>query len=187
MGEMLVSPQTFEVFNLTDAQKQQMKTIQKELEPAFEEFLEKLADGTAIFASKMFDEMQRQGRPDDVSAAWQQAIQRKLMEDPVNKKIYDELMSQNREFSTLFKTKMFDVLTDEQWVRLQKLIDNPPEHAVLFRKHLKKQQGESEDTKKTEMWIPGPGAWQPGQGIPEGYRIERNRRSGFPRGENPSP
>ena len=187
MGEMLVSPQTFEVFNLTDVQKQQMKTIQKELEPAFEEFLEKLADGTAIFASKMFDEMQRQGRPDDVSAAWQQAIQRKLMEDPVNKKIYDELMSQNREFSTLFKTKMFDVLTDEQWARLQKLIDNPPEHAVLFRKHLKKQQGESEDTKKTEMWIPGPGAWQPGQGIPEGYRIERNRRSGFPRGENPSP
>ena len=53
----------------------------------------------------------------------------------------------------------------------------------MFRKHLKKQQGESEDTKKTEVWMPGPGAWQPGGAIPEGYRIERNRRSGFPRGE----
>ena len=185
MGETLVSPQMFEILNLTDAQKQQMKTIQNELDPEFEKFLEKIAEGSAIFTAKMFDEMARQKGPDIRDRAayreWQQAIQRKLMEDLANKRMMDEIMSQNREFSTSFKMKMFDVLTDEQWARLQNLIDNPPAHAKVHLRKLKEQQGESE---QSGGWIPGPGAWRPGtSAIPEQYRQERNGRRQWPRGE----
>jgi Ni/Co efflux regulator RcnB len=84
-------------------------------------------------------------------------------------------------------TKMFDVLTDEQWARLQKLIDNPPEHAKAYAKKLKEQMGESEKT--GGAWQPGPNSWRPGDPIPEQYRQQREeqrtrQRPGFPRSES---
>jgi len=108
------------------------------------------------------------------------AAMSKLAEDPEYKKIQEALQSKTKAFSTQFRTRLYDVLTDEQWVRLQELIDNPPEHAKALLKKLREQRGEAE---KTGAWSPGPGSWRPGDGIPEGYRIERNTRRQFPRGE----
>jgi Spy/CpxP family protein refolding chaperone len=183
IGEMpIISPNMFVALDLTDAQKEQMEQIKKVLEPEFEKTLENWVNGELTLMEKMVEALKKEERTPRPSAT---KLRQELMaKDPEFKRIYEENQSKGKAFSTKFKTQMFDVLTDEQWARLQKLIDNPPEHALVFRKHLKKQQGESEDTKKTEMWIPGPGAWQPGQGIPEGYRIERNSRSRFPRGGN---
>jgi Ni/Co efflux regulator RcnB len=128
---------------------------------------------------KMANELKKEGNKGKDG----EAIRKKLLaEDPEYKKIYEEIQSQGKAFSTKFKTKMFDVLTDEQWARLQQLIDNPPEHARAFRNRLQKQRGEAE--KKGE-WMPGPNSWRPGDPIPEQYRQQRNERQGsFPRGEN---
>jgi len=193
MSEMpILSPSAFEVLNLTEAQKQQMEGIKKELEPEFEKHLKQFADGTMILKNKFAAEREKRGSTVNIMDLENfnketQAIAQKLMaEDPEFKRIRETIQSQSQAFSEKFRTKMFDVLTDAQWVRLQQLIDNPPEHALVLRKKLREQQGKSEESEKSSVWIPGPGAWQPGSSaIPEQYRQERNSR--FPRGENPSP
>jgi len=77
------------------------------------------------------------------------------------------------------------VLTDEQWKRLQELIDHPSELAKIVLKKLKEDRGESEEGKNPGGgWQPGPGSWRPGDAIPEAYRQERNTRGNFPRTEN---
>ena len=162
----LIATDMFEALNLTDAQRQEMAKIKKELEPEFETVLDEFINGII-------------------------ALQNKTEKDPaLNKKKQEEVMSKGKAFSTQFKTQMFDVLTDEQWKRLQNLITNPPEHAKIFRKKLKEQNGESEavstekpEKAEKEVWVPGPNSWKPGDAIPEAYRIERNERGRFPRVE----
>jgi hypothetical protein len=112
-----------------------------------------------------------------------EAIGKKLMAgDPEYKKIRVALQSEGKAFATKFRIKMFDVLTDEQWARLQKLVDDPPEHAKTIRKKLK---AESDEADKKEAWTPGPNSWRPGDPVPEEYRQQRNERRGrFPRGES---
>jgi len=186
IGEMpIISPNMFVALDLTDAQKEQMEQIKKVLEPEFEKTLENWVNGELTLMEKMVEALKKEERTPRPSAT--KLRQELMVKDPEFKRIYEENQSKGKAFSTKFKTQMFDVLTDEQWARLQKLIDNPPEHALVFRKHLKKQRGETEESEANEkpgMWIPGPGAWQPGgtSAIPEGYRQERNSR--FPRGEN---
>ena len=160
----LISPSMFEALNLTDAQREQMGQIKKELDPEFEAVLKNWVDGLI-------------------------ALQKITSEAPEFKRIRERIQSQGRAFATQFKIAMFDVLTDEQWIRLQNLIDNPPEHALVFRKMLRKLAGESEEASESEAsessdaWVPGPNSWRPGDAIPETYRIERNTRRQFPRGE----
>jgi hypothetical protein len=67
--------------------------------------------------------------------------------------------------------KLFDVLTDEQWVRLQDLIDNPPEHAKALRERLRDYNEQAAQT-----WQPSATPWMTGEAIPESYRQERNAR-----------
>ena len=198
LSEMpIVSPNMFEALDLTDDQRQQMEAIKKELEPEFENNLESYANGAIIMMNKMFDEMEKQGldfqnltqgvaagdpegRMDRVKAMQEKIlpIQKKLMEDPEFKKISEEINSKGKAFSTKFNTKMFDVLTDEQWNRLQKLIDDPPEYAKALGKKIKEQQAASE---QAAPWQPGPNSWKPGDPIPEGYRQQRQERGRFPR------
>jgi Ni/Co efflux regulator RcnB len=196
MGEMpIVSPSIFEALHLTDEQKQAMEEIKKGLESEFEKHLETFADGTVVMANKMFEEIDKQGGlenffggdPATVQERMpaiqekMQAIQKKLLENPEYKKVHTELETAGKAFSTKFQTKMFDVLTDEQWKRLQELTDNPPEFAKMLLKKIKEQRGEAE---KAEVWAPGPNSWKPGDPIPAQYRQERNTRSRFPRAEN---
>ena len=187
-GFPIVSPYLFEALDLTDAQKQQMAEIQKELEPEFERNLENFVNGQLFLVNMVYDELEKLGVKDsDGMMQKMSAVSKILTENPEYKRILNESQSKSKQFATQFKAKMFDVLTDEQWARLQKLISDPPEHVKAFLKKFNKLPSASEATtkkEKPEVWTPGPGSWQPGQGIPEGYRIERNSRSRFPRGEN---
>jgi hypothetical protein len=139
-----------------------MERIKMELEPEFEEILEHW-----VSTEFVLHEMEA--------------------EDPEYQRVYDEIQSKGRAFATRFNTLMFDVLTDAQWIRLQRLIDNPPEHALVFRRALKGLSDEDEkstEPTRPEVWVPGPGSWRPGDAIPGEYRIERNTRlRQFPRGE----
>jgi hypothetical protein len=59
MGEQsLFSPDTFDILNLTDAQKQEMQKIKKELEPEFDKNLDVIASGVTVhgyFSSSVGD------------------------------------------------------------------------------------------------------------------------------------
>ena len=194
MGEMpIVSPDLFEILDLTDEQREQMEAIKKELEPEFEQYLEEFVNASVIIANKMFDEFEKQGMLDDLShlsggqqkiAEFQekaQALGKKMAaENPEFKRLQDEMNTKGKTFATQFQTKMFDVLNDEQWARLQELTDNPPEFAKVLREKLKEQRDAAETM---GGWQPGPNSWKPGDPIPEQYRQERKTRRGFPREE----
>ena len=182
MGEIpIVSPSTFEALHLTDDQKQKMEGIKKELEPDFEKHLENFADNQMFLTGKLFDELEKQGGFGNIGdPAVMQGVMRKLMEDPEYKKVYDEIQTSGKAFATQFKTKMFDVLTDEQWKRLQDLTDNPPEYIKALLKRFREMSGESEGSRG---WQPTADSWKPGDAIPDAYRQERNTPGRFPRGE----
>ena len=248
----IVSPEVFEALNLTDAQREQMEWIKKELEPEFEETLEQWVDGALAMEKKIreeygkalnslselspellihdFAERMREFDGEQMPAPGEVVIaairedgeviqyvvdakvhaeileeirvarrhpnfddirKRLLAEDPEFKRIATEMQTLSRTFSTRFRMRMFDVLTDAQWMRLQELIDNPPEHALLLRKKMRELLNVGEEVAKESEagseagteWVPGPGSWQPGDPIPMQYRIERNTRRPFPRGE----
>jgi len=195
MGEMpIISPYIFEVLGLTDTQRQQMEEIKRELEPEFERHIEEFARGQMIVLNKLFDEFEKQGSFNNTGNLGQEIIRtmqentvaatRKLMaEDPEFRRITEELQSKGTAFSTQFQVKMFDVLTDEQWRRLQELIDNPPPHAQIFMERLRQQRGEAAES-EGDVWQPGPGSWRPGMPIPEEYRQQRNLDRRFPRPQN---
>ena len=182
MGELpIISPDMFEVLNLTDEQRQEMENIKKELEPEFEKLLEDVANNVLILSTMLRDEQEGLAGDEDKT----DDADKKIKENPEFKRIHEEIRSRGQVFATQFKTKMFDVLTDEQWKRLQELIDHPSELAKIILKKLKKERGESEEGESSEGgWQPGPGSWRPGDAIPEQYRQERNTRGNFPRPEN---
>jgi hypothetical protein len=182
-----LSVNMFEALGLTDAQKQQMEDIRKEIESEFEAVLEEFANAQMILLDKVLEEFWKQRRDRGLGEQDQQDIVKRLLtEDPVFRRTHNEIQTRTRVFSTQFRTRLYDVLTDEQWARLQELINNPPEHVKVLLDKLREMRGESEESKEegTSGWTPGPGSWQPGDAIPGAYRIERETRSRqFPRGE----
>ena len=178
------SPGMFEVLDLTDDQKRQMEKIKKELEPEFEKTLENYVNGRKTLMNKVDDALEKEGKTNSDLETTMEMWKQLAEKDPAFKKINDEIHSQGKAFVTRFKIKMFDVLTDEQWKKLQKLIDDPPEHAKILGKKLRELTGANE---KDEAWQPGPNSWKPGDAIPEEYRKKRETEKPFPQAESTEP
>ena len=141
----IVSLHMFDALNLTDTQKQQMGKIKKELEPEFEKTLDDVANGHAILTNKVSDERAKLGSAQSMQEVLEgtRAARKKLLkEDPEYKKISEEIKTHEQALAAQFRTKMFDVLTDEQRSRLQKLMDGPPEHVKVFFNTVKERSGE---------------------------------------------
>ena len=150
MAELpFISHRAFEAIDLTEEQKQELEQIRKELEPEFEAFLENVVDmatecddGTLIMAAMTpgFADMLQNAIEEAKEGTSEEYLEKilKMQEQ------FDKIQANVKTFSTKLKTQMFDVLTDEQWVRLQELIDNPPEYAKKFRDMLKGQMDEEE-------------------------------------------
>jgi len=181
-----LSENMFEALDLTDAQRQQMESIKKEFAPEFEAVLEEFVDKHMILLGKVLEESWKTGElVKGITIRGKQDIERRLMaEDPVYQRTLNEIQTGTNVFSTRFRTRLYDVLTDEQWKRLQDLINNPPEHVRIVLNKLRRQSGKVEEA--NGVWTPGPNSWRPGDPIPEEYRQERNKRTGrgFPRAED---
>jgi Spy/CpxP family protein refolding chaperone len=174
----------FEVLDLTDEQRTEMERIKKELEPEFERMLDSFIDAT-IASERIFDaarqELPAELFPEERTEKVKEIHSRLMRENPEYKKATERILKQGRDFQDRFKVRMFDVLTDEQMAKLVRLVNNPPEVAKRFLAEMKKMIGEQE----ASGWQPGPGSWQPGDPIPEGYLQQRQERRGrqFPRSE----
>jgi len=180
---------SFEAFDLTDEQKQELEAIKKEFEPEFERQLEDFVNREDL-DNQMYRmvkaEYERQTGIDlkdfqnlrNFRMTQYDTLRAKMLaENPEFKRMHEEMTAERELFAVQFRTRMFDVLTDEQWNRFQELLDNPPDYIKAWRKKIE------EAAKEAGTWQPGPGSWRPGDGIPEQYRLERNTRSRFPRGE----
>ncbi|MCL2710382.1 MAG: hypothetical protein FWE95_05835 [Planctomycetaceae bacterium] len=193
MSELpIVSTSMFEVLDLSDKQKEQLDRIRKDMKPEFEKFADKIIDAQMKFSEKVEDALE--GKLEGVTDSEEQTKIRKEIQDNVRRndpemqRITNEVMGTGKKFTDELKIAMFDVLTDEQWVRMLDLIDNPPDYAKKVIAQIRKEMGTDDSSTDTPAdmsggWVPGPGSWRPGDAIPEGYRIERNTRSRFPRGE----
>jgi len=180
MVEMpIISLYAFEALNLTDAQKQRMAEIKQEVTPEFESTLEKHVQAHVTLTNKFLAAIDKQIDTTNIIDI-EGAREKLATENPEYKRIQDEAITGSRAFTTQFKTKVFDVLTDEQWVRLQDLIDHPSEHAKIFREQLREHRNER---RQFALWLPSADLWKPSGAIFEMYRSERNTRSQLPRGE----
>ncbi|MCL2004885.1 MAG: hypothetical protein FWG73_01860 [Planctomycetaceae bacterium] len=166
-------PSMFEALGLTDAQKQEMETIKKELEGEYEEILEDIVNRRQMIDDKIHAEMEKQGYRGVNFELLDAVIYKEVTEDLV--KVGNEIETHGKQFSSQFQAKMFDVLTDERWLRLQDLIDHPTGLVKVMQDKLK------EWANKQGEWQPGAGSWRPGDAIPDRYRQERNTRGRFPR------
>ena len=190
-----ISPSAFEALNLTDEQREEMENIKEELNPEFEKNLDDFVKNYFALEKILESEYAKEPKNSEGGQETREETRKRLMaENPEYKRMQEEIQTRSRAFSTQFRTRMFDVLNDEQWDRLQELIDYPPEYALMFIKKLRESSGLVESEKSDEeggegglspsVWLPGPGSWRPGDGVPEAYRQERNTRRTFPRPEN---
>jgi len=194
-----IAPRLFEALNLTDAQRQQMERIKKELEPEFEKHAEIYGNNAAKILERVNAAIEQRraaqipiGGIGKDAQEGQAAFLRELQEEPEHKKLLDESYASSKAFATLFRKRMFEILNDDQRKRLQELIDNPPPHAQVLIQRLRREnwgQHEGEVGKNSaragvgsDVWTPGPNSWRPGNPLPEGYRPEQ-RNSRFPRSE----
>ena len=170
----IIAPNMFEALGLTDGQKQQMRRIKEEFEPEFRRIVETFINDQLILVNKVRDELEKQGYGEDVNNMPEdrgEAIQKKLMaEDPEYKRIYEEGRMLGQSFTTRFRLALFDVLTDEQWVQLQNLIDEPPAHAKMAREWMVNWR------RTPPAWRVGFGSWRVDEAFLNEYRQARNAR-----------
>ena len=191
MGETpTIVPHLFEALHLTDAQRRQMDRIKKELESEFEKHLGIYAHNASMILARVEAAIPQKNPQEDLKT-----FMRKLEEEPEHKKLLDESYTSGKTFAALFRTRMLEILTEEQQKRLQELVANPPLHARILIQRLRREhwgqhtesmgEGACADTGVgTEVWGPGPDSWRPGDPLPEIYRQEKDTGRTFPREEN---
>jgi uncharacterized protein YeaC (DUF1315 family) len=165
----------FEAFDLTGEQRAQFEEIKKELEPEFEQLLDQMID--QILQDEE-EAVESGDLPEDIAKASEEAEERFL-----------KLV---KEFHDRIKVRTLDVLTDEQFAKYIRLINDPPEHINRMLLAIRKvsdepanEQDKIDEQKKPDVYIPGPNSWKPGDPIPEGYLQQRQERTGnFPRSES---
>lgn len=181
----LALPAMFEPLGLSEDQKEQMAAIKKELEPEFEKMVDEAmalrreyftllaADFVAVAKDKPIDSGEAMNRMMMESAM-------KVMKDDKLMKKFRDHAEKGRKFAGALKSRLMNVLSDEQLDRMQELIDKMPEFAKARLTGMRKAREERE---KQDMWMPGPETWRPGDGTPKDFK-ERRRKGGFPGGGN---
>ena len=197
MGEIpILNPSMFECLDLTEEQKAQMASIKQAMEQEFEAIVEELVqaqDALDMLEFDLFDKLgikfDENGIPVDENGKSLMNNLEALMEIKKKSELIKKEMTANTEarmkqineraggFMRGFKFEMFDVLTDEQMERMQRIIDNPPE---FIKKRRDQSQKERAGKEKKDKWQPGPDSWKPGDPIPEEYLQQRQERR-FPR------
>ena len=199
IGEVpILNPSMFGSLGLTDEQKIQMETLKRELEPDFGKIVEEFVVAEDAIQQWKFDMFEEIGLKFDENGRLVDENGKSLENDPEAAKKKMELMekkfAENVEMRTRmeklserasgfmrgFQFKMLDVLTDEQLLKMQQIIANPPEYVKKVRNKLQTERAERQKQSK-DNWQPGPNSWQPGDPIPVEYIEQRQQRKNFPR------
>jgi hypothetical protein len=187
MGHLpVVSSRVFLALDLTDFQKQQMKNFEQEFEAEFEKYLEDHVNCRIALEDVMLGIIREQEGATLLERT--QVANKKLQEDAEFKRITEEFQSLQKMFAAQLMAEVYErnILTDEQWTRLQELIDSPPEHVGVVGRMLRMMNGEHEEPSGNENeggngWQPGPDSWRPGDALP--VQIRERHEGRFPRGE----
>ena len=191
----ILNPSMFYSLNLTDKQKEQMEAIKITFEPVFEQIVEELVEMEDAIGMARLDLFEVVGIKYDENGQAVDENGKSLRHDPEamqkKKSLLEKKMQENTElqarikrindrassFMRDFKFKMYDVLTDEQLIALQRMINNPSPHIKKLRDRLQKERVE----RQKDDWQPGVNSWRPGDPIPAEYIEQRQQRKRFPR------
>ena len=178
LSEMgMVNPAMFEALDLTEEQRQEMEAIKTEMEEQFDILIEDAIkannDIKDLFYSYMKDE--KISSYEDFDKKYSEISAKPECKEK-QQKIRMDHEEKGRQFLSRFRTKMLDVLTDEQLARMENLIKSPP---AYLAKILEAHRKEREAMAKSGQWQPGINSWQPGDPIPEEYK--EHRKSRFPK------
>jgi Spy/CpxP family protein refolding chaperone len=186
----ILNPSMFYSLDLTDEQKEQMEEIKMTLEPVFEQIVEELVEMTDAVGQARLDVLEEVGIKCDENGQCVEIQGKSLRDDPeATKQKMNLLETKMRENTDLqarikrinnrasgfmrdFKFKMYDVLTDEQLIALQRMINNPSPHVKKLRDRLQKERAEREKSD----WQPGINSWRPGDPVPVEYLEQRQQR-----------
>ncbi len=182
----LPSPAMFEPLGLSDEQKKQMEEIKKEMEPEFDKLLDEsmtLRQERFKLMGAFLAEEYKDKKPASNDEIFQAMVKVELTDELKQK--YRENMERGRKFTTLLKSRLMNVLTDEQLDKMQQLLDNTPDFVKQMLAQMKAQR---EANEKAGNWTPGPDSWRPGDGAPEEFKrqrqADRKANKAFPTTEN---
>jgi len=185
-SSFLVSLSMFEVLDISDEQREQLEEVKKALKPEIERHIDKMVEHKSFYQpmvnEAIGDKLNDVTDPAERMKIISEVLQKFNEQHPGYLQGATEYLESGKILSNNLKIKMFDVLTDEQWERMLDLIDNPPDHVKKYFEIQRRIMGIN-TSQDDGGWQPGPGSWRPGDPIPMQYRIERNTRRGFPRGE----
>jgi hypothetical protein len=175
-------PAMFEILDLTNEQKKEMDKISDEMYVEYDrlvlEFLtlesdERYAKYRSELKGKTFASLE------ELSKSLGEVRNRYVVANPDGGKRGMEFFERGTKLVTLLQNRMMNVLTDEQLIKMQKILDETPEFAKKIIAESKAKRAEQE---KSPQYVPGPDSWRPGDPLPVQFKEER--KSGrFPRGE----
>jgi len=173
----IVAPGMFEALDLTDAQRNQLDGIKKELEPEFKKNVDQMAQMQWKLQKKVQGEVGKKLEsvtdPNERKKIVEETVKKIQESNPEFRQEMAEIGESGKEIANKLKSRMSEVLTDEQKKRMTDLIDNPPDF-------IKRRRGMITNSSQTGgEWRPGPDSWKPGDPIPAEYIEEQKAR--FPR------
>jgi len=177
----MVSPGMFEALDLSVAQKSQLDDIKKDMEPAFRKNIDRMADTQWNLQKKVLDKARENGinleemtDSTEKKKIMDDLVKNVLESDPMFHQQMRETMEGGKEIAGKLRSRMIDMLSDEQRKRMTDLIDNPPDYVIKMTGRLRNEADHG------DQWRPGPDSWKPGDGIPAEYLKHQEERR-FPR------
>jgi hypothetical protein len=174
-------PSMFDPLGLTDDQKKEMNKITDELKAEFDFITQEAATLKAerIVASYAL----LKGKSFTSRDAFNKAlsdVHRQYVPSEAARKKNTALQERGKKMATTLQTRLMNVLTDEQLLKMQKIMDETPKFAKQMIAQSKAQQ-EAQKKSPSPQYAPGPDSWRPGDPVPKQFMEERQKR--FPRGE----
>lgn len=174
-------PSMFDVLDLSEEQKKEMRKIADEMKPEYEKLLSESAAlrYDRLYRSRQATFEQHRQKPFTSIQDFRQAINQALKTVKPDAEKYNRLQEKGIQFTTRLKGRLMNVLTDEQLDKMQKIMDETPEWA---KKVLAEMQKQREQMAKSDQYMPGPESWRPGDGTPKEFKEQRQKKP-FPTGE----
>lgn len=174
----------FDSLGLTDEQRRDMEAIKKEMEPEFNQLVDEAMEVRREQFQLMIKELieMNKTKPFENDEQMSKAMRPAMGKARENKELQKKQRlnsEKGQKFATLFKSRLMNVLTDEQLDKIQKIIDDSPE---FIKKLLAEMNARRKAMEKEGQFVPGPDSWRPGDGAPEEFKLKRQGR--FPKKTN---
>ena len=173
----VIAPGLFEALDLTDTQRNQLAGFKKELEPEFNRNIDKMAETQRKLQERVRSEIGQRletvTNPEERRRMVEETIRKIQESDPELQRAMREVAESGKAITDKLKSRMSEVLTDEQKERMTRLMNNPPDFVKRMTERMRNQ------AQSTGEWRPGPDSWKPGDPIPAESIQEQRAR--FPR------